>query len=600
MAANGQSTPAGNNPPFSDVLKQIYFDNPAEVAKKETGKKIAERIFAEQWNTSTNVNSITGRADRWKELEDWSLGNQNMAEFLPYMGVNDADNAEANIDMTPTRIGASFVGTLVEDMAKSIEYPSVSAIDDESMAAKEDRQLEALFRMHELETIADIQNEAGVQLEPTNAYVPDSELAAKVYFEEKDRLPKEIRFEKFLKGTLLENQYEKVLKPSLLRSNVVFNLECTKVERVKPFSYLIKKCLSKNVFYNRFTNDSGKDQISYIGEFYNLKVKDIREKFGKCAEMPDGLTENEIYEFARLSTQNNPVNPVGFSHQFGSEFGDFNGRTPWDDYAGMVIDFEIEIIEPKYSVSRVDKYGKMNITPKKGVPEPTGEKSKIVKQERKRWYRCVYAPYANMVIYWGRPDSRIMDKSSYTISYSNNTGGYTPSLFERALEVLREYALTKLKRKLLIGRLSPTGFRVDVESAKNIKTGNGRVYEWEDIIRIKTLTGVELYSSVGINPMEQANPAISSASRDDTLMNIIQLSELLKSMEGEIRILLGNSIYVDGSIVGDRTANKLREGQAAASSNVYGYVLKSHQQVMEETLHKICLLFQIKKSQKMI
>ena len=139
--------------------------------------------------------------------------------------------------------------------------------------------------MKEVATVTELQNLSGIQLEPTNAYVPDSEMAAKVYFEQKDQLPKEIRFQKILSKALLENQYERVLKPKLIRNNIVFNMEAVKVGRGEGRNkYLMRQGIPKNMFYNFFLNDSGSTELSYIGEAYNLKVKDIRGKFGKSAE----------------------------------------------------------------------------------------------------------------------------------------------------------------------------------------------------------------------------------------------------------------------------------------------------------------------------
>lgn len=595
------STNGSAQEPFTDILKNIYFEDPAELSKKETGEKIAKRISQLQMGTTQGIpnslNFFVGRAAHWIELEKWSLGKQDMAQFLPFMNIVDANKSYAKIDMTPIMLGAQFVGTKVESIAQNDEYPCVTAIDDDSIDEKEQRQLDALFRMQEVETIDDVQQQTGVQMEDTNAYVPDDERAAKIYFELEDRLPKEIRFEQLLKNVLTSNDYNRVIKPTLLRDNIVFNMECIKVEKIGGRKYCIRRCIPKNVFYNFFLSDSGKQELSYIGEGYNLKVKDIRGKYGKSDENSEGLTEEQIYDFARKSAQNAPANPIGFAYQFSQQYSLFNGNTPWDDYSGCVIDFEIEVIECDYFVSKVDGYGKETFKPKNGIVKSVSEKSQIKKKEKKRWYRGIYAPYANMMIYWGKPDLTILNYTdtessfcSYSINIPNNNGEYAPSLFERALEPLKEYALTKLKRKLLLGKLSPAAYRVDVHSARDVTTGTGAVMDWEEIVRIKDTTGVELWSSKGLDPLTASNPVFSAATTDPTLNNIIQLSELLTNLEAEIRVLLGTPVYLDGSIVGDRTPAKLAEGQNTGAFNVTGFIPNGHSQVMEETLNKICIL----------
>ena len=89
--------------------------------------------------------------------------------------------------------------------------------------------------------------------------------------------------------------------------------------------------------------------------------------------------------------------------------------------------------------------------------------------------RGVYAPYSDKMLYWGSPDIIIppyTDTSKslcpYTVVIPNNDGNYIPSLFERALEPLREYTITKLKRKQLIAQLRPSGIRIDVKAQETL------------------------------------------------------------------------------------------------------------------------------------
>lgn len=584
MAENTSSS----MPAFNDIMKQLVFDTPDEIAKKETGKKISEKIYSDQTGQTNNLNFFAARAVRWAEVEKWSLGKQDMTQFLPYMNVSDANKAYVQIDMTPVMVGPQFVGTLVESMAKNEEYPCVSAIDQDSLDEKEQRQLDALFRMREVETIADIQEQAGIQLESTDAYVPDNELSAQVYFQIEDRLPKEIRFEKKLESVLIENQYDRVLKRRMLHDNIVFNLEATKIEK-EGNSYCIRKCIPRNMFYSFFMSDTGKTELGYIGECYNLKVRDLRNKWGVSPSNPKGLTEKEIYDLVKSASTQTPL--MGFAHLWGQQYTTFNNTTPWDEESIYVIDYEIKVTLTDYYVSKTDSYGKENIAPKKSKPEPKSENAKILEKKKDKWYRGIYAPYGHTQIYWGLPDISIYEAlSTYTINIPNNTGQYIPSLFERAMEPFREYALTKLKRKQLIAKLRPTGIRIDVESARNVITGTGAAMEWEEIVRIYDQTGTELWSSKGLNPLEQAQPAFSNTAHDDTLNNIVQISQLLTSIESELRVLLGVPIYRDGSDVGDRTAAKLAEGQNESSFNVTDFIQNAHNQVMEDTLHKICLL----------
>src|SRR6185295_14230116 len=163
-------------------------------------------------------------------------------------------------------------------MAKNRLYPCVNAIDDGSLNEKEQRLFDALYRMHDVENIDQMQQASGLTLEPPNAYVPDDELAAKVYFELEDRLPKEIRFEKVLEKLMNDIHFERILNRKTIFDTVTLNFAATKIEKLAFKNYTVRKCIPTNMVYNFFMNDTGECEVTQVGEFYNLKVKDIRTK----------------------------------------------------------------------------------------------------------------------------------------------------------------------------------------------------------------------------------------------------------------------------------------------------------------------------------
>lgn len=590
---NGKATAA--NPPFTDILLSVQFFDPQEVAKKETGEKIAQRIYVEQTQSSDNLNFFSARAAKWIQVLKWATGTQDMTEFLDFFNVSDGNKAYVKIDMTPIMVGPQFVLTLVESMAKNEEYPCVTAIDESSKLEKEERKKEALFRMHEVNNIDQVQQATGLQVEAPDAFVPDDELAAEVYFELQDKLPKEISLERKLQDILDQNQYTRVLKPKTLYDLVVHNIGLTKIDRKPNGNICIRKPIPQNVFYNYFVGDTGKYELSYIGEVYSLKVRDLRALYGKSEENPEGLTEKEIYDLAKMSSTKNTG--LGFNFLWKLEYQFYNYNCPWDDYSIYVIDFEIKIGTSDYYVSKPDNYGNENIAPKQGIPRPTSERARVHKKDKSRWYKGIYAPYAKKMIYWGNPNVVILpyldleeSLSSYSVVIPFNNGQYLPSLFERGMEPLREYAITKLKRKQLIAKLRPSGIRIDTHSARNIDLGNGNSIPWEEVVRIFDQTGNEIWSSRGIDPLRQEQPAISATAPDDTLQKIIQLTATLESIISELRELFGVPRFRDGSDVGDRTAAKLAEGQSESSFNVTDFIPNSHNELWEQTLYKCALI----------
>jgi len=597
-----------SNPQFSDPLLARFFLSPEERKLKEKGKAIVKAFWNIQMNNDSNINFFKLRNARQIELLLWAKGSQKMTEFLDYINISDANKSWVNIDMTQSRIAAQFTGTLIESLSKNKTYPCVTAIDDGSVSEKEDRQFEALYRMHDVENIDQVQQATGLMVEPPNAYVPDDEISAKVYFELEDRLPKEIKFEKLLLKLQKDINFDRIANRKTLTNLTVLNAGFTKIEKCEG-GYTVRVCVPTNMVYNFFMNDSGEYEVTEVGEFYNLKVKDFRTKFGKSETRPDGLTEKEIFELAKLSTNKN----IGtFNYMWNDNWAltTYNLNRPYDDCSILVLDCEINCGEYVYYKETTDNYGRINIEQKKSIPyqqvtkegqiiqQEKPENVEIIKRQRNTWMRGVYAPYGDKMLYWGVPDLIISNftnyakpLSSYSINIPNNDGEYVPSLFERIMEPLREYQLTKLKRKQLIAKVKPSGIRIDVESARNLDLGNGDTIAWEEVVRIFDQTGNELWSSRGVDPLQRETPPLSNTVQDESINKIIGLTTVLQGIIAEIRQLIGVPTYRDGSDVGDRTAAKLAEGQNQSSYNVTDYILNSNNQLWEETFYKICLLY---------
>lgn len=597
--ANKANSKTPTQEEFSEILLQVQFLSPDEKKDTEVGKKIAQKIYNRQTSDATSLNYFAARAYKWTELNKWAKGTQDMAQFLPYFNIINQEKSHTLMDMTPMMTGVQFVGTLQESMAKNDEYPCVSAVDDGSISEKEQRKLEAIFRMKNVQQIDQLQQASGLQFEPDNAFVPDDELAADVHFKFEDKLPKEIRFEEMLQTDLDRSDYEKVYKRKALRDLIVNNIEVNKIERYYNGDLYLRRCIPENVIYNFFIGDNGKQELGYIGELFYLKIKDVRAKYGQTDKNTSGLDEKQIYNLAKLSTQQTG-GLWNSNYLWREEYRSYQINRPWDDFSVLVFDFEIQIEEADYYVNKKDSRGNDNVTAKKSKPNPTSDNAVVFEKKKNSWMRGVYCPKGDTMLYWGNPDIMVPQYtlsdltggySSYTINIPNNDGRYVPSLFERALEPLKELALTKLKRKQLIAKVRPDGIRIDVESARNIFLGAGKKsLDWEDIMRVYDQTGSELFSSKGLDPMEKGTPAISQIPQDSTISKIMEMTNLINALISEIRQLIGVPQYRDGSDVGERTASKLADAQNAASYNVTDYIQNAHHQCMEEALYKMCLL----------
>src|ERR1700744_3245848 len=396
MATSTPSTFQSNDPTISR-----FFLSPAEKLDREKGLRIVKAFCDTEMTNDSSLNFFKRRNAKWMELLYWDKGSQKMTEFLDYMNVSDANKSYVNIDITQSRLAAQFVSTLVESMAKNRTYPSVSCIDDGSLDEKEKRLLDALYRMHEAPRVNAAQQASGLHLEPPDAYVPDDEISARVHFELEDRLPKEIRFEQILKKVQKDIKFERVMNRKTLYDFIVLNWGATKVEKFGPRDYRPRKCIGPNTVWNFFMNDTGEYEVTQVGEFTNIKVRDLRSRFLKTPENPGGITEKEIFELAKASTKKN-IGTFNYMWNDNYSYTTFDMNRPYDDCSVFVFDCEIDCGEDVYFVEKEDPFGKVNITEKTSIPyqqtkkdgtvinQPKPEGTKIVKGNRNTWMRGVY------------------------------------------------------------------------------------------------------------------------------------------------------------------------------------------------------------------
>lgn len=587
-----QSVTGAQNPTFGDPLLQIQFDSPEKKKDKNYGKRIITAIYRQQ-NNNTSSAFYGGRVVRWREVWDWVMGRQSTKEFLDYTGI-DGNQSYVNVDTTPERIGPQFVETLVNSMAVNDEYPCVTAVDDGSMNEKEQERQDALYRMREVGNIDQMQQSAGIALEPPSAYVPDDELSAEVYFKLEAKMPKEIEAEIKLEKVMGDNEYN-MLKRRLLRYFIGLNCAGTKIEKEEYGFINIRDSVPGNLIYNFIISDSGKKDLSYIGEVYSLKIRELRKKYGKSDSKPDGLDEKAIFEIAKSANRLNIANRF---YYYWNDNYIYAADRPYDDYNIEVFDCEIKVFDTDYYVSKTDNFGKENIQPKKGIPQPTSDKAQVISKNKYTIYRGVWAVKADVMIYWGYPDLVIkpfMDISeslfSYTINIPNNDGDYVPSLFERSLSPLRTISLCELKIKQLIAAMAPAGVSYDVERARDIDLGNGNIIGVFDVLKIRNQTGVVLWSSLGLNPNEtNERPPIEGLANAESIQQLTELNNIRTTKIQEVRSLLGVPLYRDGSDLPPRMGAAVVENQTTNSNNVTDFITNAFHQLMQETLYKVCLL----------
>lgn len=575
---------------FGNALLAINFIDPEKKKDKEYGRKVISEIYRQQ--NGAGPEFFRGRNIQWGENDSWASGRTNMNEFIDFVST-EGNKAYTPVDMTPPGLGPQFVGTLVDSMSQNEEYPCVKAIDDGSISEKLQRKLEALFRMQESDSINEMQMQAGIQLEPADAYVPDDPLSAEIYFKLEDRLPKEIEFEEKLSKIMSDNQYDQKSRKTKW-DLIVYNCAAVKVERSSNGFIEIRKCNAPNLIFNFTTSASGQLELSYIGEIYSLKIKDLRKKWGKSDTNPKGLTEKEIFDMASTANRYNIANRFWFNW---TDSYVYSQDRPYDDYGIEVFDCEIQSFDADYYVSKTDAFGKEKIQPKNGIPQPTSEKAKVIQANKLTVYRGVWAIKSDKMIYWGLPDLVIKpfmniaeSLFSYSIQVPNNDGRYSRSLFERGLGALRKWTLADLKVKQLIANLRPSGIAFDIEQMRDLDLGLGNITSPMEILKIYNQTGNVPFSSIGVRPDKEQGIPIHEMANAGSVAQLQELQVILDAAKQELRELWGVPLYRDGGDVGDRTSGVLQSQQNLASNNVTDFINFSDKSLWDEALYKCVLI----------
>lgn len=591
MADQTPNQKSGDSYPlFGDALLSINFTDPEKKKDKDYGRKVISEIYRQQ--NGAGPEFFRGRNIQWGENDSWASGRVNMNEFTDFVST-EGNKAYTPVDLTPPGLGPQFMGTLVDSMSNTEEYPCVTAVDDGSISDKEQRKLEALFRMQHVQDIQDMQNTSGIQLESPTSYVPDDPLSAEVYFKLQDRLPKEIEFEDKIAKDMLDNQYKQKSRKTKW-DLIVYNCSATKIEKEENGFIRIRKCNSTNLIFNFITSDSGQLELSYIGEIYSLKIKDLRKKWGKSDSNPKGLSEKEIFDMASTANRYNIANRFWFNW---TDSYVYSQDRPYDDYGIEVFDCEVQSFDADYYVSKTDDSGKENIKVKNGIPNPTSEKAKVIKQNKLTWFRGIWAIKSDKMIYWGLPDITIRpfmniseSLSSYSIQIPNNDGRYCRSLFERGLGALRKWTLSDLKVKQLLANLRPSGVAFDIDQMRDLDLGLGKVSSPMEILKIYNQTGNIPFSSLGIQPGKEQGVPIKELANAGSVSQLQELQLILNESKQELRELWGVPLYRDGGDVGDRTSGVLQQQQTVASNNVTDFINFSDKCLWEETLYKCCIL----------
>lgn len=564
-----------------DSLLNLHTDKPSKKRNKDYGIRVMKGIFA---SAETSSDGFYGKRYRqWKANRDFSMGTNSMKEFMDILRV-EGNQTYINLDWNTIKIAPKFVEILLGQYMSRREKAHVKATDNLSTDIKEMEKQEALFRMQNKETIQELEQQIGHQIE-SQKFTPEDEDELALYFDLEYRLPEEIMFETKIRKILEENDLP-VLKRQLLRDIIDCNLACTKVYRDGNGAIKMRRCKPENLIYNVFETDDGRD-LGYIGEVKPMKLSVIRKKYN--------IPEEQIFELAKLSSRELKRS----ENLYWKESYKYTELRPYDDYSVLVFDAEIKTTDVEYSVKTQNQFGNMLVVPKQGKPvAPEGQelRGEVLEDKVMNIYHGVWVVNSDILLEWNltsntiRPYNNDVDAYfSYSVICPNANGSLVPSMIEKAMGPIRQMLVIRMKMQQLIALMKPDGFAVDVAGLRDVDLGLGNTVEPLKLMKVYDQTGRVYWDSTGDDGQPKAFPIKELPNSG----NVAQLNVLINQYNFELDRLreeMGISEYKDGSSVPVKTGLGVMQNQIQSSNNATEYIYDGYCTLIENTCEKISMM----------
>lgn len=564
-----------------NALLQLHVDAPSKKLDKSYGLQISKSLHDSV--KSARDNFFQQRYEAWRAWRDFAKGTQNMQEFMDFLRIQ-GNQAYVNLDWRPPKIAPKFIEVMMGGFMAYHERASVKAIDDISLDRKEQEKLDAKYRMENKAQIAEFEAMAGVQLEDKSAFTPEDEDELTLYFDLEYRLPEEIMFETLLARVLDDNQYP-VLKRKIIRDLIEVNFACTKIYIDANKNVRIRRCEPEYVVHNLFTSDNGMDELAYIGEYYNMKIIDIRRNYN--------LDEEKLFFLAQKSTRD----PKEIKNKLWSNEYRWMDTRPYDDYSVLVFDFEVRNTDKKYHVVKEDRFGNPNVKEKKNKPQINSERAELVEQPKQNIYHGIWVCDTDIMLEWGlskytiRPYQSVNEAMfSYSVIVPNNDGSLIPSMVDRMTTSIRQMVLIRLKIQQLIAQMRPEEYAINISAMRDLDIGLGNTINPLEVQKIFDQTGKLYYEQDGSDPDKPNTPPITPLPGGNMVQKLAALRDQYLYELDNLRQETGINEFRDGTNNKARMGVQVMKEQLQSSNNATSFIYDAFKQLIDDTSNKVCMI----------
>ncbi len=564
------------------------FQITTDVASKKDylyGKNVAQNIYSTIYGNQTY---FWLRNNRFRKNRQIANGKVDMSVFMDRLEMNGKANF-VNINWKSIIIGNTIVARLVGSWMSRREKITVNANDSASAMLKQRQADEAEFLYRNKETLAQLQQESGVEIIPKDTFVAEDKDELDQWIMEFNHLPEEILYSIGCNNVFEANGWNDVLKQRLLHDSAEVGLVCTYTWMDEEGEVHVQWIRPENAIYSYSDFPDFRD-TTYRGHILSMKISEVRARYSQAAG--GTLSEEDIFQLAQSSKEYQLTDKIKWMQDWNVAW-----LRPYDEWNIDLVNFEIRTLDSDgYTVTKTKKNGSTII--KKGKPEKLDENQEYLEEKKWNIYHGVYCPVTQKMIHWGIKKNMIRPQDPKEIGnaeFSYSFYMYDPydmrnvAVPEKIEEPIEQMILARLKIQQLVAKMVPAGAAIDVDALQELDLGLGDSVKPIDVQKIWEQTGKLYYrgrdaegNRIPVPITELANTGFSP-----------QLQALIQLYQFHYQVLkdeLGEDPNLMNQAAQPRVSASNIETSRVLANNATEYMYDAYIYVMEETAKKVACL----------
>lgn len=540
-----------------------HFPNPlapdSEKAKESFGQEVAKAIIY----STKNYREVRNR--KIAKARKFARGEQPVQPYIEQLS-DDGKSLYTNINFTARPIASKFEQIVVNGYMEQPEVIKVTGMANHISDKKSRRKDEARFRMEYRDTISQLDEMSGVQMEDPSAFTPETPEELDIWFNLNDRELEEVLMQRMLTFTAEDIKIDR-LKQNILSEQFQAGLHGTYDYLDRNGRFNVDFIKAEDCIYSAFDTETS-ENLNFAGRFVRMTVSEARYRWSLPPEKEKALFSAAM---SCKSMYGNSFTNIDWSETFKTSV-----IRPYDNWV-------VEIAHVWWACSKVtnfiegkDRYGKSVFVE---IDDPVNVKVSGKKSVGNSLKPTAYEGYflANdsvVPLEWGECRNMLKEGEDretllcpFEFRMPENKGTMMPnSPVHKIISDIMEMDLIDLKIKQVVARSAPSGFAADMDALVNVDLGEGvglaSPIQIQDIYRN---TGWLYYRSIRDDGTPNNNLPINpiSSPLDAQLGGLL---ELYNRHRNEIREILGINEFRDGSASQPRIGFRYAQSQLTQSN----------------------------------